>query len=143
MQILIDIVIALITGVISGALVDIFARKREEMRTTYQFWYNYLFDQMKAIDMYIDSKALYNMPKFKNEDKHFQDTIFEIMDYQCQQNSDDRECSDEEIQHFNNILTALKELNKWQTENKFWLFRLSNVKIRKSKNNDKRKGNQK
>lgn len=121
-KIIIDIIIALITGVISGILVDVFARKREKMRTTYQFWFNYLFTSMKELDMYIDSNTLCNMPKFKNGDKHFQDAIFEIMDYQCQQNSNDREYSAEETQHFNNILTALKELNKWQAENKFWFF---------------------
>lgn len=81
-QLIIDIIIALITGAISGVLVDRFARKREKFRATYQFWFNYLFTTMKELDMYIDSKAISNMPKFKNGDTHFRDTIYKIMDYQ-------------------------------------------------------------
>lgn len=119
-KIIIDIGIALITGVISGVLVDVFARKRERMRTTYQFWFNYLFATMKELDMYIDANAISNMPKFKNGDTHFRDTIYEIMDYQHPETSDDREYNDDETQFFQKVLAALEDLGKWKKENKFW-----------------------
>lgn len=50
----------------------------------------------------------------------FRDNIFEILDVIHPKNSEDREYADEENQYFEKILDALKELEEWKQENKFY-----------------------
>ena len=53
----------------------------------------------------------------------FRDNIFEILDVIHPKNSEDREYADEENQYFEKILDALKELEEWKQENKFYFWK--------------------
>ena len=75
---------------------------------------------MKNFDIHIDLEALSSIPRFKNGDMRFRDNIFEILVVIHPKNSEDREYADEENQYFEKILDALKELEEWKQENKFY-----------------------
>ncbi len=123
MNVVYDFVMAIITGVIGGFLVDYFIRKREEKQAQYKFWTDYLFEQMQHNEMYIDNDAFSNMPHFKDGRTDFRDAIFKIMDIVHPENSEEKVFNDAENELCENILVALKELGKWKKENKFWFGR--------------------
>ena len=120
MNVVYDFAMAIITGAIGGLLVDYFIRKREKKQVQYKFWTDYLFEQMRLNEMFIDSDAFSNMPKFKDERTAFRDAIFKIMDIAHPENSKEKVYNDEENELFENILIAFNELEKWKKENKFW-----------------------
>lgn len=115
-----DVVIAIITGIISGYMVDYFVRKRDEKRVIYNMWMSFLMKTLEKHDIYIDYEKFDSMPKFKNKDKTFETAIFEIQDILYPLNHMDKEYDESEQKLFENITIAMKELGKWKKENKIW-----------------------
>lgn len=113
-----DILIALITGIIAGFIVDYFARKREKKRSMYLMWMSFLMKALEKCEMYIDYGKLNNMPKFKNDDNTFKNAIFAIYDIIFPENHIEKEYTDTDNELFRNIQIAFNELNKWKDENR-------------------------
>lgn len=120
MNVVYDFAMAIITGIIGGFLVDYFIRKREKKQAQYKFWTDYLFEQMQHNEMFIDSDAFSNMPKFKDGRTDFRDAIFKIMDIVRPENSKEKVFNNAENELCKNIQVAFNELEKWKKENKFW-----------------------
>lgn len=115
-----SIVVGLVTGIVSGLIVNYYSKKREEKQATFDFWFNFLFEQLKFYEIHIDADTLSRIPSFKDGRTTLRDAIFNIYDEVYPQNREDKTFSGEENVLFENITIALKELNEWKKENKKW-----------------------
>lgn len=121
MEFWIDIAVGLSTGMVSGLasgyLVYKLTKRRENKYQLYFFCRNYLFDTLLHCKMYLPVKKLEKLFAIDTMESTWGKAIYAIIDDTRPFPLDDDEMSERESRIAENVLVALKELEKWKKEN--------------------------
>lgn len=118
-SILCDVMIALITGIISGfitgGIVYLVTKHRERKYEVYNYCRSFLFSALEKCEMYIPDKALTYLSAInRDENSRWRISTRKILDYINPFGHEEKEFSKEENDFFENVKTALEELEEWK-----------------------------
>ena len=120
-QLIIDIGIGLITGIVAGIISGLIVykktKKKEHIEQVYSFWNNYLFNVLASCEIYIPSEELRMINEVGKEGSSWYEAIHNILHYRNPFGHEDKELTREQEEIFNNFLVAIKELEKWKSQN--------------------------
>ena len=118
-----DIIIGLITGLVSGAvsgyLIYLITKRRERKYQVCLYWETFLYKALGECEMYIPSEAIYYASEVDKSGSAWHEAILEIFDLQDPYPVEGVELDEDEreAKMFENVLIALKELEKWKKKN--------------------------
>ena len=112
-----DLLIGVLSGILSGAFVYWITKRREEKRQAYYYWLNFLFGVMRECKIYVPSEQLEKMSIVGQKGSKWHDAIFALLDEMNPYEIEDRELSEREERISTNMLDALDELSKWKKKN--------------------------
>lgn len=115
-DILIGVCTGMVTGIISGWIVYILTKRREEEYETYRFWYFYLLDALKYCDLHIPIDALHQIPADVGAESTWSKTFISLYDHIHHAELLDLEASEQDQAIFNDITVLFEELNKWKAK---------------------------
>jgi len=117
-----DIIIGLITGLVSGALsgylVYFITKRREKKNQVYLYWKTFLFRALGDCEMFIPSEALHFISEVDKSGSDWHKAILEILYLQNPYPVEDRVFDERETKISENVLIALKELEKWKKKHR-------------------------
>ena len=88
----------------------------EKKYQIYYFWNNFLFDTLRHCDLFIPDETLNNISVVGGKNSEWHKAIYAILD-DINPFQEERQLSDREERIFRNVVTALRELYKWQKKN--------------------------
>ena len=112
-DIIINVVVGLVTGTISGVIVYIGTQSVEKNRNTYYVLSNYLYKTMEKLEIEIPAELLHYAKRVGDRDSKGGKAFNNVIDLTQKFDLEDREFTKEEEELANNIIVALKELNAW------------------------------
>ena len=112
-----DILIGLITGMVSGLVVYFATKHREEKYQTYMFWNGFLFDALGNCEVWLPTDALKMISKVGDKDSTWYKAIYDIFDDINPYGHEDRDMTEKECRIFDNVGIAFNELQKWKKKN--------------------------
>ena len=116
-DLIVNVIIGLVTGLLSGVIVYVATKRREEKTQIYQFWFTFLFGALRQCEIYIPVEILQKMSPIGGKDSEWHKAIFSIIDDTRPFELEDREATEQEERISNNVMIALKELDKWKNAN--------------------------
>lgn len=117
-EVIIGFSTGLVSGLLSGYLVYLLTKRREQKYFLYNFWRSYLYDTLKHCEMYVPIEKLNHISAIDNRDSVWGNAIFAILNDTRPFELDDRELTEHESRIADNVFIALQELDKWKKKNK-------------------------
>ena len=111
-EILKDILIGLGSGLVSGYLVYLFTKNREQQHQVYEYWMDFLFKVMERNEVYFPSEELRNISAIGGKGSKWHTAIQEILEI-TNPVGEDKEFTEEGTKLAENVAVALNELGAW------------------------------
>lgn len=112
-EIVLSIIVGVVSGILSGAIIYIVTKHREEKYRIYYYLLDYLYKTMNQLKVEIPSELLRCAAKVGDKESAWGKSIYEVIDLTRQYDLDDRIYRKDEEQLAKSVLAALNELNKW------------------------------
>ena len=107
-----NIVVSMITGLISGWLVYIWTTRREEKKQAKTFLESYIFSSLEKCDIYFPIELIKKVSLLKSKNSDFKESMFELIDALHPENTEEREYTEQETEVFEKAVKAMEELSK-------------------------------
>ena len=117
-DIVINSLVGLVSGVISGLVVYWLTKRREHKYQIYFYWHNYLWGLMNEFELYFPKEKIDNAKRLKGASKEWEEVITYILHSQNKFGYENKEYTEEESELFEKVLIAIGELEKWKKKNR-------------------------
>ena len=115
-NILWNLIIGIITGVVSGSLVYYFTKRQEKKKEIYYFWKDFLFRTLDKCELYIPQKELRYISCIGDKNSDWYKAIYAIFDDTVLFDQENRYMTSREERIVKNVGIALEELEKWKNK---------------------------
>ena len=116
-----DIMIGLITGIVSGLISSIIiyfvTKKREEKIGLYYYWRSFLFNALRECEMYIPVAELDKVNSIGDKDSRWHEAVTELLHNLNPYGHEDKEFDEHQVIIADNVMIAIEELEKWKKTN--------------------------
>ena len=113
----IDIIIGLASGFVSGLLVYYLTKRREDKCQTYYFLYDYLFSVMQKARIEVPSELCRYASRVGDTSSAWGKSIMKVMDLNRKYDISNRTFTEYDAQLAEAVTKALQELNAWGEKN--------------------------